>query len=134
MENKKILKNIFSSLSRAIENLSEDEILNVESGNFEIDFLFSKNRSVAQKNKARILLDESVLEKVNNLLNEASTREEGVLVLEENLKGRAELESFAKTIDVPIIKSDKVTNIKEKIVDATVGARLRSGAILGKKI
>lgn len=134
MENKKILKNIFSSLSRAIENLSEDEILNVESGNFEIDFLFSKNKSVAQKNKARILLDESVLEKVNNLLNEASTREEGVLVLEENLKGRAELESFAKTIDVPIIKSDKVTNIKEKIVDATVGARLRSGAILGKKI
>ena len=75
-----------------------------------------------------------MLEKVNNLLNEASTREEGVLVLEENLKGRAELESFAKTIDVPIIKSDKVTNIKEKIVDATVGARLRSGAILGKKI
>jgi len=134
MENKKLLKNIFNSLSRAIDNLSENEILDIESGNFEISFLFSEKKSAAKKNRDKISLDENILNRVNHLLNEASTREEGVLILEENLKGRAELESFAKSIDVPIMKSDKVITIKEKIVDSTVGARLRSGAILGKKI
>lgn len=134
MENKKLLNNIFNSLSRAIDNLSEDEILDIESGNFEINFLLSEKKSMVKKNKDKLYLDESVLSKVNNLLNEASTREEGVLILEEHLKGRAELESFAKSIDVPIMRSDKVITIKEKIVDSTVGARLRSGAILGKKI
>jgi|25_taG_2_1085351.scaffolds.fasta_scaffold01182_6 hypothetical protein len=134
MENKKLLKNVFNSLSRAIDKLSEDEILDVESGNFEINFLFSGKRSVAKKDRDKASLDESVLNRVNNLLNKASTREEGVLILEEHLKGRAELESFAKSIDVPVMKSDKVITIKEKIVDSTVGARLRSGAILGKKI
>lgn len=134
MENKKLLNNIFHSLSKAIDNLSEDEILDIESGDFEINFLFSDKKSVVKKNKEKIYLDERVLSRVNKLLNEALTREEGVLILEEHLKGRAELESFAKSIDVPIMKNDKVINIKEKIVDSTVGARLRSGAILGKKI
>ena len=134
MGNKKILKNIFNSLSKAIDNLSEDEMADVGSGNFELEFLFSERKSGVKKRRDKIYLDEKVLSKVNYLLNKASTREEGVLILEEQLQGRAELESFAKSIDVPIMKSDKIITIKEKIVDSTVGARLRSGAILGKKI
>jgi hypothetical protein len=134
MDNKKVLKRIFNSLSKAIDDLSEDEILDIESGKLEINFLFSEKKSTVKRNNTKVSLDERVLLKVNNLLNEALTRDDGVLILEKYLKSRAELESFAKTIDVPIMKSDNVKNIKEKIVDATVGARLRSGAILGKRI
>lgn len=72
--------------------------------------------------------------KVISQLDSAKTREEGHRIIEVDLKNKSELETFAKYIDVAVMKSDRADKIKTNIVDATVGARLRSGAIQGKKI
>lgn len=45
------------------------------------------------------------------------------------MKTRKELEMFAKEIGIYIMKTDKVDKIREKIIEGTIGALLRSTAI-----
>lgn len=45
---------------------------------------------------------------------------------------RKSIELVARHLSIPVTKSDKVEGLREKIVEATVGARLRSQAIRGE--
>ncbi|EJG0422291.1 hypothetical protein C4D12_RS22250, partial [Vibrio parahaemolyticus] len=72
-----------------------------------------------------------------NLINElknCESRESGINLLTENFKNKKELEYFAKKLDIMILKQDRIDVIKDKIIEATIGALLRSNAIQGKKI
>ncbi|MFG2877676.1 hypothetical protein ACGFYU_22215 [Streptomyces sp. NPDC048337] len=61
-----------------------------------------------------------------------NSREEGLAHLDELGLSRAALEKLARTLDVPVARSDRVDRLKERIVEATIGYRLRSGAIKGE--
>lgn len=67
-------------------------------------------------------------------LNECDSREEGHAIISDALKKKSELEQFARYLDVLVLKQDKVDQIKDKIIESTVGATLRSKAIQGKNI
>ena len=54
-------------------------------------------------------------------------------MLSATFRSRKELEQFAKFLEVMVLKQDKVDHIKNKIIEATIGAVLRSNAIQGKE-
>ena len=69
-------------------------------------------------------------ENIINCLKSYNTREEGEsYLLSLDLK-RKDLEAVAKALDLPYSKKDTIVKIREKIIEGTIGYRLRSNAIL----
>lgn len=134
MNNKIIISNILQAILDNINGLSNDDLNKIESGNFQIELKITKEKQKKSEEKTSSSIDQETYDLVFNKLNEAKSREEGITILETHISLKSQLETFARHIDVAVMKSDKVDKIKSSIVDATVGARLRSNAIQGKEI
>ena len=67
-----------------------------------------------------------------NKFKECSTREDGFVVLSQYMNDKKTLTEFARMLDISVLKQDSVDKIKEKIIESTVGAVIRSNAIQGK--
>ncbi len=134
MNNKKAISNLLLSVNKLVNRLTNEELEILESGKFELLLNIPKGKYSKGDKQTITTLDESSLKSISEQLDSAKSREEGLVIIESSLKNKNELEIFAKHIDVAIMKSDRVDKIKDNIVDATVGARLRSSAIQGKEI
>jgi hypothetical protein len=131
MNNKKVINNLLLSVNKLVNELSNEELEIVESGKFELSFIPSISKS---SKSSDISIDEKSIKDIVEQLDDAKTREDGLKIIDSALKNKKELEFFAKFIDVAVMKSDRIDVIRNNIVDATVGARLRSSAIQGKEI
>ncbi|EGR1057262.1 hypothetical protein EFU43_18860 [Vibrio cholerae] len=134
MKHNIIVKNYLSSLLSLIDTLSESDLVKLESGEFELSLKLVRKSNTKSEAKNK---DNSGIMNFDLLINELNgvkSREAGLDIIDKHLKLKNDLISFAKFIDVAFLKSDKVEKIKETIVDATVGAKLRSSAIQGKEI
>jgi len=134
MNNKKSISNLLLSVNKLVNRLTNEELEILESGNFELSLNMTKGKHSKEDKQSTVTLDESHLKSISEQLDSAKSREDGLVIIESSLKNKNELEVFAKHIDVAVLKSDRVDKIKDNIVDATVGARLRSSAIQGKEI
>ena len=134
MNNKKAISNLLLSVNKLVSRLTNEELEVLESGKFELSLNIPKEKSSKSGKSSVAVLDETLLNSINEQLDLAKSREEGIVIIETSLKNKNELEVFAKHIDVAVMKNDRVDKIRNNIVDATVGARLRSGAIQGKEI
>lgn len=134
MNNKKAISNLLLSVNKLVNRLTNEELEILESGKFELSLNMTKGKHFKGDKQATATLDESYLKSISEQLDSAKSREDGLVIIESSLKNKNELEIFAKHIDVAVMKSDRVDKIRDNIVDATVGARLRSSAIQGKEI
>ncbi|MGA5817223.1 hypothetical protein ACPC54_05095 [Kitasatospora sp. NPDC094028] len=71
------------------------------------------------------------LDRLRAELSAATSREAGEEHLESRKLTRTDLQALARALDIPVRKGDNMSAIKEGIVEATIGYRLRSGAIRG---
>lgn len=60
------------------------------------------------------------------------SREEALKVLDEACPTGKQLEQLARSLDLPIQREDTVERLRDKIVEATIGFKLRSDAIQGR--
>ena len=127
---KKLLKKFFNDIVNEINELSDSDLKKLESGDYKISIKVTK---IASKTKTSETLSDEQISFVVSLLKECKDRESGYKVLIDNLKNRKHLEAFAKSIDVFVMKQDNVDKIREKIIEGTIGAVLRSNAIQGDK-
>jgi hypothetical protein len=58
-----------------------------------------------------------------------TSREEGLAFLRKLLRTRKALEALARYIDIPVSKMDNMARIRDKIVEGTIGYRLRSESV-----
>jgi hypothetical protein len=130
MEQSEIIKKIFAELSEAISSLSEEDFRKLSGEDYSISLRILRTRSktaggveLSMEEKQALIVD----------LEKADTREDGLQVLEDALSTKKLTEEFARFLDISVLKQDKLASIREKIVEATIGARLRSQAIQGKK-
>ncbi len=120
-----LFNKIFSALSRELQKLSEEDYENIASGKARLEInVINKGGRKTYKPK-----EESDLNHILQQLNSFKSREEGAQFLDSNCKTKKELTSLAKLIDIPVQKSDKVQLLKEKIIESTIGFRIRSAAI-----
>lgn len=110
----------------AVELLSEEDFskLGDESYNIEIRLTRKRNKEVATEPTQEVDLAH-IVEKLTNL----SSREEAQQFLDANFSSRKSVETIARKLDIPISKQDKVESLRDKVIEATVGARIRSMAI-----
>lgn len=73
-------------------------------------------------------------QEVAEKLKKASTREEGVEILENFCPKKKDLESLAVYIDLPNHKKYTIPELRERIIEDTIGYRLRSRAIQGELV
>ena len=125
-----ILGKIFSKISQELASLSEDDLKKLSGEDYTVSIRIVRTRTSAPA--ADELTDDAKRSLLADL-GKAATREDGIQVLEDTLSTRKESEAMARFLDISILKQDKVATIREKIVEATIGARLRSQAIQGKK-
>ena len=130
MRSKLLITKFIEEILSGLNCLSDSDITKLEDGGYSISLKIVKNKAQAGSN---IEISESSKIEILKELQGCKTRDEGYEILSKFLKNKKEYEMFAKHLDVSILKQDNSDKIKEKIIEATVGAKLRSNAIQGIK-
>lgn len=128
MKSKILITKFMEEILGELNRLSDSDISKLEDGGYSISLKLVKNKAGTKSN---IEITDSLKDEILKELQECKTRDEGHEILSKSFKSKKELEVFAKFLDVSVLKQDKVDQIKEKIIEATVGAILRSNAIQG---
>jgi len=120
-----------------LKTLSKSELKDLETGDstikFSVNSKHDKEKNIKTANES--LKDHKLvkeLEKLKDNLYNMNNREDGLFLLERHSPTRSRLEALAKLLDISVTKRDSVEHIRTKIVDTTIGFRLRSKAIRGK--
>lgn len=129
MEKKHIIIKFMEEIVIELNCLPEGDVAKLESGGYSISLKVVKNKGNVSSDKE---ITESLKNEILTELKACKTREEGNIVLSKFLNTKREAESFARFLDVSVLKQDKADQIKEKIIEATVGATIRSNVIQGK--
>jgi len=124
--NIKVIKKIFDFLSKC----SQEDLDMLAKGDAKLTLSTTSTRKSVNKSKDfNIFVENDLI--VKNLYKVAS-RKAAYELLDEAKLTKAELEDLARYIDIPVSQRDNISRIKERIVENTVGHRLRSEAIQGQ--
>ncbi|NQZ33361.1 MAG: hypothetical protein HRU06_18995 [Oceanospirillaceae bacterium] len=115
-------------LTKKVRALSEEDIRRVLLGENELILSVAEKKSA---NSNKITPVEIDVEKILGSLNEAKDRDTALDLL--SSINKTSLEQVARALDIAIQRTDKIDTLRRKIVEYTVGARLRSSAIQGTK-
>lgn len=114
--------------AEAITSLNDDDLLKLADENFSVEVKFSRRRG---KSSLEVGEDKDSAKLLSEKLLSIQDRNEAFSFLSSNFKTKKNLESVARLLEVPVLKTDRLESLSEKIVEATVGARKRSEAIQG---
>lgn len=117
---------ILQRVAAFLRSLTPDEAEDLAAGRAKLTLTTRSRRRPAP----RELSPEQVSVVVRDL-RELDTRDAGMTYLSEAAPTRATLAQVAAGMDIPIPKSDNVSKLRERIVEAAIGYRLRSDAIRG---
>lgn len=121
---------IFNILAKELQKFSNEELADISSGKAKIKIDIVNDSSTSKKS----IGCDIDYQKIKSDLNSFRNREEGFEYLNLQCKTKKELTTLAKIIDIPVQKTDKIDQLKEKIIESTIGFRLRSAAIQNKAI
>lgn len=123
---KKDILKLLQLVQKELNNLTDYEIDSVLVGDAKLELV------VKSKSKRKSIESNIDLNKLENELRELNNREDGIQLLQKTFTTKEELEKFAKLLDLPVLKGDKVDLLRKKIVEATIGYKLRSDSIQNK--
>jgi hypothetical protein len=124
-----VKEKIKEKLIKEIENLSEEDFKKIVNDTHEVKIKIEK---IKKKEAQKTELTEDIMKTFEKQLSELSVRENGIEFLSSVLKNKLSAERFAKFMCVSFLKQDSKDYIINKIVEATIGAKLRSYAIKGE--
>jgi hypothetical protein len=119
--------NALRRLALLVGALSDDELTKIADEAYHIELKITKKRARDENVEGDVEDTKLLIGRLSAFLN----REAAVEYLSSGHATRKALEPLARALDIPIMKQDKTENLRDKIVEATVGARIRSLAIQG---
>ena len=122
---------LLRNVARQIQAMDEKTVNRVLEGGFRIDADLPSESKTASKQSA--CSDEQINE-LKAALSKIDSHEEARLVIGNSLGSRAQLVSFARALDIPAPKNSTSEELKDRLVEATVGFRVRSAAIRGRSV
>ena len=125
-----VIRKIMADLASEINRVSDADLLKIVDGTHELVLKIAKRKPPSKITKE---ISNSQKEGMLKRLQKCRSREDGLSLLSETFKSRKELEQFARFLEVMVLKQDKADQIRSKIIEATIGAVLRSNAIQGKE-
>lgn len=111
-----------------LDRLSPDEVDALLDGRSRLEVSGRATQSKSHRPKVKIADTSAAID----LLREAQTREQAMAVLEAEGITKVVLEAVARALDLPVLRSDSVDRLRQKIVEAAVGYRINSEAIRGR--
>lgn len=130
MKKKNVIIDQYDALSSFLQKLSQEEFADLENGRKEIAFQLN-DKSKTSELKLRSF-DEFVIQSIIVELNKMTSRDDGLKLLIDKCFSRLDFETLAKKLDIPFTKKDTIEKLKEKIIEGTIGFRLRSQVIQDK--
>lgn len=132
MKKKNIYTIQYDKLSAFINGFSTTDIEKLESGKFEIKFELLGKKEIRQSSTNTVSsFDELTLKSIIDKLNQFKTREEGLTYLISKCSSKNDFETIAKKMDIPFQKKDSIAKLKDKIIESSIGYKIRSQAIQG---
>jgi len=119
---------VLRRLIEALDSLSEEELKKMSDPQYSIEFKAIRRRS---KDESKLLFTDTNAEEAITQLSMFSSRQDAQAMLDGKYPSKKVLEVIARKLDIPITRQDKVEDLRDKIVEATVGAKIRSQAIQG---
>ena len=128
----KILTSLLNEFGEAVGRLSDEQLQKLLSG--EMRLSVTVRSSAPKRNGKRLSAMIEFREDFPDLrvrLRAAKTREECAVMVEYALPEKDDLFAFAKYMHLGVQRKDGQKRIRDKIVDATAGSRIRSDIIQG---
>ncbi len=124
-----LLADMLAKLASKVRRLDDRELRDVLEGRYEISLEVGHEE---RPQEAEPSLSEEEIEAAVAALADAPTREAGQTVLTERNWNKTALIALARRLDLPVQRRDPNERIRDRIVEATIGYRLRSKAIQGQ--
>jgi hypothetical protein len=119
---------VFRRITEALDALSEDELKKLSDPQYAVDIRAIRRRT---RDERSLLPPDTSTEDAIAQITSLSSRQDAQDFLDSKFPSKKALEILARKLDIPIIRQDRVEDLRDKIVEATVGARMRSQAIQG---
>ncbi|RYZ83829.1 MAG: hypothetical protein EOP04_19190 [Proteobacteria bacterium] len=114
-------------LSSALLRLSSEDLDKLTDPSYDLEIKIVRRRVKEESESSPIEDASSIVEKLTGFL----TREEAASFLDSNYSSKKPLEQIARLLDIAVSKKDRVDSLRDKIIEGTTGARIRSEAIKG---
>ena len=121
---------LFRNFARQIQAMDEETLNRVLEGGFRID---TNLPSKSKPTRGKSTCSDEQLRELKATLSKIDSHEEARLAISSSFGSRAQMVSFARALDIPTPKNATSEEIKDLLVEATVGFRVRSAAIRGKR-
>jgi hypothetical protein len=128
MDERHLVANFLRELARVIREMDNDEWSALRRAGFKVQVVVTKRGRPRHSKPSPIDVKQLAAG-----LRALDTTAAGMALLERECRTRAQLVELAKHLDLPAEKRDRVERLRERIVDATIGYRLRSMVIHGTK-
>jgi hypothetical protein len=130
MANKVQILKVVARFITYLDKLPEEQLHHLESGEAEIRHEFV-NKSKSFKTSRKVVEKPTgfLAENVVSYLHSIENRQEAEDYLNRNCPNRVDLETLARKLDIPFVKKDNLEHLRNKIIEGTVGYKLRSQAI-----
>lgn len=119
---------VLRQVSNFLRTLRDDQVEDLIAGRVNLTLT-----APASKRVQRSKLDTPDVAKIQSELRSLNSREEGMKYLDSLSLTRVSLSNIATAMDLPTPRGDSVARLKERIVEATIGYRLRSEAIRSRE-
>lgn len=117
----------FRRLSSALLRLTPEELDKIVDSSYEVEIKITRRRAKEEADSGVVVDVASIVEK----LTSCASREEAAAFLDSNFSTKKPLEQIARVLDIAVSKKDRVETLRDKIIEGTTGARIRSEAIKG---
>lgn len=128
---KNIIADLLRELSKRVNALDDQAFGRLLRGDAQVEIKICTTVQDKRRLKKEIISD-SRMSEILSVLESMDSRDKGYKILKEECKTKDDLIRLSKYLDLPVLKSDKVEQIRERILEATIGYRIRSAAIQGR--
>ena len=127
----KELSRLLRLLADLIERSPTSEVDALLSGHSRLQIVGGPGNERRHPSSRRLARESGELHDIIHRLQALESREEGMHLLQGANLTKKELEAAARLMDLPVIREDDSERLMQKMVEASIGARLNSRAIRG---
>jgi hypothetical protein len=131
-ESRRAIARLLRQLAEELCALSDIDYRDLLDGKLRLALLHKNTANPSKKRRGAVHADEHAFAEIAAELQRLSDREAGVSLLHQRCSTKVSLERLARCLDLPVRREDTAENLRDRIIEATIGFRLRSQAIRGK--
>ena len=123
---------LLSEFAKAVGKLNDEQLQKLLSGEARLSVSVRENKARTERKRVVEMIEfREDFSDIKRRFREAKSREECAVMVEYAFPEKAEMFAFARYMSLPVQRKDGQKRIRDQIVDATAGARIRSEIIRG---